>query len=107
MMKLIFDWDNSKNITNFKKHGVWFEEAKTVWADEYAIEFFDEEHSESEDRYIRIGKSSKHKALLIIFCERNENIIRIISARPVTKNEKEQYEEGIWFKEIKEATRYR
>jgi len=68
-MKLVFDWNESKNLANFKKHGIWFEEAKTVWADEYALEFFDDEHSEST--------------------------IRIISARPVTKHEKEQYEEGI------------
>jgi len=41
-----FEWDESKNLTNYRKHGVWFEEAQTVWADLRSIEFFDPEHSE-------------------------------------------------------------
>ena len=95
-MKHSFKWDDEKNIANFKKHAVWFEEARTIWADARATEFFDPEHSTDEDRYVRIGFSTQHKLLLVIFCERNDgNIIRIISARKATKYEMEQYEKGI------------
>ena len=51
------EWDESKNRTNYRKHGVWFEEAQTVWADPRSMEFFDPEHSEEEDRFLRIGYS--------------------------------------------------
>jgi uncharacterized DUF497 family protein len=95
-MKYAFDWDDDKNIANFKKHEVWFEEARTIWADLHSCEFFDPEHSSDEDRFLRIGLSTKNRLLLVVFCERNsENVIRIISARPATRKEKEQYEEGI------------
>lgn len=95
-MKYSFKWDDDKNIANFKKHAVWFEEARTIWADTHATEFFDPEHSTDEDRYVRIGFSTKQKLLLVIFCERNDgNVIRIISARKATRHEMEQYEEGI------------
>ena len=45
---MTFEWDEEKNLSNFRKHGVWFEEAQTVWADASSSEFFDPEHSESE-----------------------------------------------------------
>ena len=101
---MFFEWDELKNLKNYRKHSVWFEEAKTVWADDYALEFFDEDHSESEDRYIRIGRSKKRRNLLVVFCERTANSIRIVSARLLTNSEREQYEEVILFKEIKEAS---
>jgi len=91
-----FEWDDEKNKTNFRKHGIWFEEAQTVWSDSKGAEFFDPEHSESEDRFIRVGISSRMKILLVIFCEREEGeVIRIVSARPATKKEREDYEKGI------------
>lgn len=93
-----FEWDENKNRENYQKHGVWFDEAQTVWADEGSMEFFDPEHSETEDRFIRIGFSSKSRLLLVVFCEREEGdeaCIRIISARKATTEEQEQYEEGI------------
>ena len=69
-------------------------------------EFFDPEHSEKEDRYIRIGFSSKAQLLLVAFCERLSGpVIRIISARKATPKEMRDYEKGIWFKEVKEKTR--
>jgi uncharacterized DUF497 family protein len=78
------------------KHGVWFEEAKTVWADVHAAEFFDPDHSEAEDRYVRVGYSTKNKIILVIFCERDQGqIIRIISARKAIREEIEEYEKGI------------
>ena len=96
-MRFGFEWDEKKNITNFEKHGIWFEEAKGVWTDARSTEFFDPDHSdEDEDRYFRIGCSTNAKILLVVFCDRDEgNIIRIISARRATREERKQYEEGI------------
>lgn len=91
-----FDWDESKNRSNFKQHGVWFEEAQTIWADLESIEFFDPEHSSNENRFIRIGHSTRSRLLLVVFCERAEgSTIRIISARKATKQEARDYEKGI------------
>ncbi|OGQ17958.1 MAG: hypothetical protein A3B70_08205 [Deltaproteobacteria bacterium RIFCSPHIGHO2_02_FULL_40_11] len=91
-----FEWDDEKNIANFRKHGVWFEEGQTVWADEKSQEFFDPDNSDSEDRFIRVGHSTKPRLLLVVFCEREEGSnIRIISARKATKEEEKNYEEGI------------
>lgn len=91
-----FDWDEPKNTGNKTKHGVWFEEAQTIWADNNSVEFFDPEHSDGEDRFIRIGVSTRLNVLLVVFCERAEGqVIRIISARKATPKEREQYEEGI------------
>ncbi len=91
-----FEWDENKNESNFSKHGVWFEEAQTLWADACALEFFDPDHSDFEDRFIRIGHSSKKRLLLAVFCERiTQKKIRLISARRATKREVREYEEGI------------
>jgi len=91
-----YEWDDAKNRSNFKKHGIWFEEAQTVWADQRSVEFFDPEHSAREDRFIRIGFSSKSTLLLVIFCERLEgDVIRIISARRATVKEGGQYEKRV------------
>ena len=91
-----FEWDESKNQSNYRKHRVWFEEAQTIWADERSAEFFDPEHSQAEDRFIRIGHSSRVRLLLVVFCERLEGqFIRIISARKATRKEERQYEKGI------------
>jgi len=91
-----FEWDESKNRTNYRKHAVWFEEAQTVWADSRSIEFFDPEHSEEEDRCLRIGYSTGERLLLIVFCERESGgVIRLISARKATAKEAKTYEEGI------------
>jgi uncharacterized DUF497 family protein len=91
-----FEWDESKNLANYRKHGVWFEEAQTVWADARSREFFDPEHSETEDRFLRIGCSTAGRLLLIVFCERAAGgLIRIISARKATSKEGKTYEEGI------------
>ncbi|MCB0341262.1 MAG: BrnT family toxin [Pseudobdellovibrionaceae bacterium] len=90
-----FEWDEAKNRSNYQKHGLWFEEAQTLWADAHSVEFFDPS-SESEDRFIRVGHSSAARVLLVVFCERQDGgIIRIISARKATKKERQQYEEGI------------
>ena len=75
---------------------MWFEEARTVWKDVCAAEFFDVEHSEEEDRYLLIGYSDRNRILFIIFQEKEDGrLVRIISARIATQNERIQYEEGI------------
>ena len=67
-----------------------------MWADPLAVKFFDEDHSDDEPRYIRVGRSTRPQLLLVVFCEWEEDdIIRLISARPATPYERRQYEEGI------------
>ncbi|ACK70935.1 protein of unknown function DUF497 [Gloeothece citriformis PCC 7424] len=81
MSRLFFEWDNEKNRINQKKHGVSFEEAKSVFYDDNAIQFWDDDHSEEEDRFLLLGRSSKMRILLIVHCYREqESVIRIISA---------------------------
>lgn len=92
---LQFEWEEDKNNSNYRKHGVWFEEAQTLWADPLSAEFFDEDHSQYEDRLLRIGTSTRRRVLLVVFCERSEDVIRIISARTATSLERKDYEEGI------------
>ena len=92
---MIFEWDEEKNKNNFVKHGIWFEEAQTLWAEDY-LEFLDLDHSEQEQRFIKIGHSKKNRLILVVFCERLEGkVIRLISARKATKKEERQYEKGI------------
>jgi uncharacterized DUF497 family protein len=92
MSKLLFEWDENKNKSNIQKHKVSFEEAKTVFYDENALVADDPEHSEQEDRFIIFGFSSVARVLLVCFCERNQgNVIRIISARKLTKVEANQF----------------
>lgn len=93
-MELIFEWNKEKSRNNFLKHGITFEEATTVFSDTLARIFDDEVHSIGECREIIVGHSNKNKLLLVVFVERMENKIRIISARLATKNEKKDYEEA-------------
>ena len=84
-MKWTFEWDEEKAKENLKKHKVSFEEAKTVFGDPFLMTFPDPEHSESEQRYLNIGSSSKGRVLIVIHTERHRNI-RIISCRKATTN---------------------
>lgn len=98
MAKLRFEWNGSKDKSNFKNHGVTFDEAETVFYDENAVEFFDQDHSLDEDRYLMIGLSSKLRLLLVNYTvrdEKNEDIIRIISSRKPTKKEQLEYFERL------------
>ena len=88
-------WDEAKNEKNFAKHGVWFEEACTVFVDQNALEIFDEEHSRDEDRFILLGMSTFPRLLIVVYCERDKNNVRIISARKASKKEAKDYEKGI------------
>ena len=90
-----FEWDEKKNRANRKKHGVWFEEAQQVFDDVAALRYFDDEHSDEEDRFLMLGMSGSHRTLVVVFCEReNSHVIRIISARKASRQERQQYEEG-------------
>ncbi len=82
-----FEWDEKKNRTNKEKHGVSFEEAQTVFYDKNAIEYYDDNHSLEEDRFIMLGISCQLRQLVVCYCIRNGNSIRIISARKATKKE--------------------
>jgi len=88
-----FEWDESKADANLKKHGVSFEEAKTVFDNPMAIIFDDEAHSIDEQREIIIGHYRENRLLLVSFTERSISV-RIISARLVTRKEREDYEQN-------------
>ena len=88
-----FDWDKNKAERNLSKHEVSFEEAKTVFDDPLYVDFYDPEHSEDEDRYLLVGQSNRGRFLIVSYTERG-NLIRLISAREVTKTERETYEQG-------------
>ena len=93
---LRFEWDESKNIANIKKHGVSFQEAISVFTDEKGILINDYAHSQKEERFVLIGFSNLANLLVVCHCYRqNEETIRIISARKATKKESEQYVEGV------------
>lgn len=87
-----FEWDEVKASTNLKKHGISFDEAKTVFYDEQALLRDDPDHSESEERFVILGLSENAKLLVVCHCFRqSETVIRIISARKATKTESNQY----------------
>jgi uncharacterized DUF497 family protein len=88
-----FEWDTAKATSNKKKHGISFEEARSVFYDEFAVQFFDEDNYISENRFLMLGFSDEARLLIVCHCERDEgNIIRIISARKATKNERLYYQ---------------
>jgi uncharacterized protein len=92
MKSLHFDWDPAKAAANKRKHGVTFEEATTVFYDEDAVEFYDDEHSVWEDRFLLLGVSSKLRLLIIChFFREEDGVIRIISARRANAQEASYY----------------
>ena len=84
-------WDDLKAEVNKKKHGVSFAEAATAFQDPNAIEQLDESHLEDEQRWILVGLSFRNRVLLVVFVEKHEETIRIISARKAHKDEVNQY----------------
>ena len=93
-MEIRFEWDQRKSAANERKHGVSFEEAATVFADENALLISDPEHSDGEDRFILLGLSSSLLVLVVCHCHREDEMkIRIISARKATRAERGQYAE--------------
>ena len=86
-----FEWDSAKAGANLSKHGVSFDEAKTLFDDPLYVDVYDPDHSDGEDHHIIIGRS--RQGLIVSYTERNDTI-RIISSREVTPTEREAYEEG-------------
>ncbi len=88
-----FEWDSAKAASNAKKHKVTFEAAKTVFYDDFAVQFFDDEHSFDDERFLLLGMSSDARLLLVCHCERKDgDVIRIISARKATRSEAQNYQ---------------
>ncbi|HZG38489.1 MAG TPA: BrnT family toxin [Nodosilinea sp.] len=87
-----FEWNSEKAALNFRKHGVSFQEAATVFSDPLSVTFPDPDHSVGESRYVIIGLSGSREILVVAHSERN-NIVRIISARKATRPERRFYEE--------------
>jgi uncharacterized DUF497 family protein len=92
-MQLEFEWDAEKNDRNFKKHGVRFEEATSVFSDPALVTLFDTEHANEEERYINIGFSNRGRLLIVINTMRGSRI-RLISSRLCTSREARFYDEG-------------
>lgn len=87
-----FEWDENKNSSNIKKHGISFEEAKTVFYDENARLISDPDHSIEEERFIILGMSLNLKIIIVVHTyKEKDELIRIISARKATKNESKIY----------------
>jgi uncharacterized protein len=92
MGNLTFEWDERKSAVNAKKHGVSFDEARSVFVDDRAKLIDDPDHSEDEDRFVLLGLSSALRLLLVCHCYRAEgNVIRIISARKASAHESKSY----------------
>ena len=90
---MLITWDPDKAAANLDKHGVDFQEAATVFTDPLSATFPSEDHSESEARFLTIGESAKEELLVVAHTE-EDNIIRIISARRATGQERRFYEKG-------------
>jgi uncharacterized DUF497 family protein len=92
MRKLRFEWNEAKSRENKRKHGVFFEEAQSVFFDENAIRYFDPDHSPDEDRFLMLGISFQLRVFVVCHCYRvDESVIRIISARKANKKEAANY----------------
>lgn len=92
-MAATFEWDPAKAARNYANHGVTFEEASTVFGDPLGRIVDDPRHSRSEERLVIIGFSRNSRLIAVMFTERRERI-RLISARPVTRAERKNYEES-------------
>ena len=93
MKDLRFEWDERKAVSNRRKHGVSFEEARGVFLDEDALRIPDPEHSDAEDRFVMLGLSNQLRILVVCHCYReSDEVIRIISARKADRGERAQYE---------------
>ena len=92
-MALNFEWDDRKAASNLAKHGVSFDEGKSVFDDPCYVDFYDPDHSYEEHRYIIVGISQQQRLLVVSYTERGD-IIRLISARLATRKEQRLYEDG-------------
>jgi uncharacterized DUF497 family protein len=96
MTELRFEWDERKSRSNKKKHGVSFEEARSVFLDENARLIDDPDHSQDEERFILMGVSELLRVVLVCHCYRQDgDVIRIISARRADSEEQSSYQEKV------------
>jgi uncharacterized DUF497 family protein len=93
MIELSFEWDPAKAQENERKHGVSFEEGRTVFGDPASVFVYDGAHSWDEDRFMIIGMSELERILTVVYVERTEMTMRLISARHATSRERRDYEE--------------
>ena len=92
MAGLRFEWDERKSLQNKRKHGVSFEEAETVFSDDYGLLIDDPDHSGEEDRFLLLGLSAILRTLTVAHCYRKaDDVIRIISARKANRKERDIY----------------
>jgi len=95
-MEYIFRWDEEKAEANRRKHGILFEEAESVFADEFYVTYSDEKHSDEEERFLTFGNSMRSRLLVVIHTQQeidpNLTLVRIISCRKVTRKERQNYE---------------
>lgn len=88
-----FEWDEEKALSNFRKHGISFKEAKTIFNDPYALTIPDPRHSILEERWVDIGFSTQFRVVYVVYTER-QNVTRIISSRLATPKERKIYEQS-------------
>ncbi|MBE9162373.1 BrnT family toxin [Tychonema sp. LEGE 06208] len=88
-----FEWDENKAAVNLSKHGISFEEARTVFDDRLYVDFYDPDRSDEEDRYIIVRESQQGNLLIVSYTKRAD-FLHLISARKVIRVEREVYEEG-------------
>jgi uncharacterized protein len=91
-----FEWDQEKEKINIQKHGVSFEQASYVFADPFALNRYDNEHSNEEDRWVLLGKVLNQLILIVIHTFKDNDgieLVRIISARKATKKEIQTYKQ--------------
>jgi len=86
-----FEWDEDKNNANIRKHGIDFRDAIYVFADPFALNLPDDDHSEYEDRWLLLGVNLQAQTILVVHTFRDDNVIRLISARKATTKEKAAY----------------
>ena len=91
-MDLRFEWDPVKAEMNARKHGITFTEASTAFSDPLSLTIPDPDHSEREERFLLLGRSSSGRLLVVTHTERGE-AVRIISARAASRRERRDYEE--------------
>ena len=95
MPQITFAWDEKKNEENQRKHGISFDEAKTVFVDEHALLTSDPDHSSDEQRFVLLGMSAALRTVVVCHCYRDEDeVIRIFSARKATRKEQNIYKRG-------------
>ena len=92
-MGLKFEWDRRKAVLNIKKHGVSFEDAATAFGDPFSVTIHDPKHSDDEDRFLLLGETQDKKLVVVAHTDRKDTI-RLINARPATRQEREDYEKS-------------